>query len=213
MADIFDLFRKISKDSPSSTPITHLVVGLGNPGVRYQWTRHNAGFLALDALMERFGGRTDRSKFDALVGECVISGQRVLLMKPQTFMNSSGDAVGAAMHFYHLEPSKLLVLSDDISLDVGVLRVRKGGRDGGQRGLRSIIETIGSQDFPRIRIGVGHKPSPTYDLAEWVLSPFTIEQRDHLCEHTFPIVCDGVEKILAGDPDGAMQHCNGKGGL
>jgi PTH1 family peptidyl-tRNA hydrolase len=188
-------------------------VGLGNPGVRYQWTRHNAGFLAMDALATRFGGNPDRAKFEALVGETTIAGKRVLLMKPQTFMNASGDAVEAAMHFYKLEPSQLLVISDDISLDVGKLRVRKNGSAGGQKGLNSIIEAIGTQDFPRIRIGVGQKPSPDYDLADWVLSVFPPEHREHLVKHTFPLVCDGVEKILAGDFDGAMQHCNGKGGL
>ncbi|MBQ7339032.1 MAG: aminoacyl-tRNA hydrolase [Clostridia bacterium] len=213
MADIFDLFRKISKETPAATPISWLIVGLGNPGVRYQWTRHNAGFLAMDALVARHGGNPDRAKFDALVGETTIAGKRVLLMKPQTFMNASGDAVEAAMKFYKLAPSRLLVLSDDISLDVGKLRVRKSGSAGGQKGLNSIIEALGTQEFPRIRIGVGQKPSPDYDLADWVLSVFTPEQREHLQKNTFPLVCDGVEKLLSDDLDGAMQHCNGKGGI
>jgi PTH1 family peptidyl-tRNA hydrolase len=107
----------------------------------------------------------------------------------------------------------MIVLSDDIALDVGKLRVRKNGSAGGQKGLNSIIETLGSQEFSRIRIGVGQKPSPDYDLADWVLSLFSPEQREHLVKHTFPLVCDGVEKLLAGEPDAAMQHCNGKGGM
>lgn len=213
MADIFDLFRKISKESASAAPISHIIVGLGNPGIRYQWTRHNAGFLAMDAITAKYGGNPERAKFNALVGETTIAGKRVLLMKPQTFMNHSGDAVEAAMSFYKLSPAQLLVISDDISLDVGKLRVRKSGSAGGQKGLNSIIESLGTQDFARIRVGVGQKPSPDYDLADWVLSVFSPEQREHLQKNSFPYVVAGVEKILAGDLDGAMQHCNGKGGI
>lgn len=213
MADIFDLFRKISKESASAAPISHIIVGLGNPGIRYQWTRHNAGFLAMDAITAKYGGNPERAKFNALVGETTIAGKRVLLMKPQTFMNHSGDAVEAAMSFYKLSPAQLLVISDDISLDVGKLRVRKSGSAGGQKGLNSIIESLGTQDFARIRVGVGQKPSPDYDLADWVLSVFSSEQREHLQKNSFPYVVAGVEKILAGDLDGAMQHCNGKGGI
>ena len=213
MADIFELFRKISKESTSATPISYIVVGLGNPGIRYQWTRHNAGFLAMDAITAKYGGNPERAKFNALVGETTIAGKRVLLMKPQTFMNASGDAVEAAMSFYKLTPAQLLVISDDISLDVGKLRVRKSGSAGGQKGLNSIIESLGTQEFARIRIGVGQKPSPDYDLADWVLSVFSPEQREHLQKNSFPYVVAGVEKILSGDLDGAMQHCNGKGGI
>ena len=154
MADIFELFRKISKESTSATPISYIVVGLGNPGIRYQWTRHNAGFLAMDAITAKYGGNPERAKFNALVGETTIAGKRVLLMKPQTFMNASGDAVEAAMSFYKLTPAQLLVISDDISLDVGKLRVRKSGSAGGQKGLNSIIESLGTQEFARIRIGI-----------------------------------------------------------
>ena len=213
MADIFDLFRKISKEPASASPISYIVVGLGNPGIRYQWTRHNAGFLAMDAITAKYGGNPERAKFNALVGETTIAGKRVLLMKPQTFMNHSGDAVEAAMSFYKLSPAQLLVISDDISLDVGKLRVRKSGSAGGQKGLNSIIESLGTQEFARIRIGVGQKPSPDYDLADWVLSVFSPEQREHLQKNSFPYVVAGVEKILSGDLDGAMQHCNGKGGI
>ena len=213
MADIFDLFKKISTETATKEPISAMVVGLGNPGIRYQWTRHNAGFLAIDLLAERYGCRIDRSKFQALVGEATIAGKRVLLMKPQTFMNASGDAVYEAVRFYKLSMDQVIVISDDISLDVGKLRVRKNGSAGCQKGLNSIIETMGTQDFPRIRIGVGQKPSPDYDLADWVLSVFTPEQREHLVKSSFPLACDGVERLLKGDVDGAMQHCNGKGGM
>jgi PTH1 family peptidyl-tRNA hydrolase len=210
---IFDIFDQISREKQDRGPITHLIVGLGNPGKEYELTRHNAGFLAMDAITAKYGGNPERAKFNALVGETTIAGKRVLLMKPQTFMNASGDAVEAAMSFYKLTPAQLLVISDDISLDVGKLRVRKNGSAGGQKGLNSIIESLGTQDFARIRVGVGQKPSPDYDLADWVLSVFSPEQREHLQKNSFPYVVAGVEKILAGDLDGAMQHCNGKGGI
>lgn len=205
MADIFELFKKISKETPATSPIEGLIVGLGNPGVRYQWTRHNAGFLAMDALTAKFGGNPDRAKFDALVGETVIAGKRVLTMKPQTFMNASGDAVEAAMKFYKLEPSQLLVISDDISLDVGKLRVRKNGSAGGQKGLNSIIEALGTQEFPRIRIGVGQKPSPDYDLADWVLGVMPKCAAEAM-RARFPDVRCAVELMLAGKIDEAMNR-------
>ena len=212
MADIFDIFKRLeqNKSAASTQPITHLLVGLGNPGKQYSLTRHNAGFLCLDTVCEKYGCTTDRSKFNALVGEATIAGARVLVMRPQTYMNASGDAVAAAANFYRIEPARIIVCSDDVSLDVGGMRVRGKGSDGGQRGLRSIIDQLGTDAFPRIRFGVGKKPHPEYDMKDWVLSTFAPSELEKL-RSLFPIACEGVEHLIKGDLDGAMQICNRKG--
>ncbi len=208
MADIFELFRQISKKEDSgASPITHLVVGLGNPGDKYRFTRHNAGFLAVDYLAEQYGTRIDRIKFHALCGEAVIGGHRVLLMKPQTLMNASGLAVQEAAAFYKLSPEQILVISDDIAQDVGKMRIRRKGSAGGQKGLNDIITCMGTDAIPRLRMGVGKKPHPDYDLADWVLSELRAEDREKLFS-TFPTAKQGIEKLLDGDFDGAMQICN-----
>ena len=210
MSDIFDLFKKISKEkNEPQSPITHLIVGLGNPGKQYHHTRHNAGFLMMDYLSQRCGVNVDRVKFKALVGEATIGGKRVLLMKPQTFMNASGEAVQEAASFYKIPIQNVLVFSDDTSLDVGRVRVRRKGSDGGQRGLRSIIRIMDTEDFPRIRFGVGAKPHPDYDLADWVLSEFNKAEQEQLFA-SFEKAYDGMLRVLDGDVDGAMQVCNGK---
>ena len=211
MANIFDLFKQIEKkDSASeSGPVTALVVGLGNPGAQYTTTRHNAGFLALDYLCEAYGARIDRSRFKALVGEAQIGTHRVLLMKPQTFMNLSGEAVGEAARFYKLTPSRVIVLSDDISLEPGRLRVRRKGSAGGHNGLKSITQHLGTEEYPRIKIGVGQKPHPEYDLADWVLSDLGTEGLKQM-KDGFPTLSEGLKKLLDGDLEGAMQICNGK---
>ena len=210
MASIFDLFKQISKESSGgSGPVEYMVVGLGNPGSQYERTRHNAGFFAIDHLAEAYGVKIDRAKYKALVAETTISGKRVLLMKPQTFMNLSGEAVGEAARFYKLSAEQVIVLSDDISLEVGRLRVRRKGSDGGHNGLKSIQAHLGSDAYPRIKIGVGQKPHPDYELADWVLSNFSAEELQRLSEGA-DLLSKGVEKILAGDIDGAMQICNGK---
>ncbi len=212
MADIFDIFKKLeaNRTAAAAQPISHLLVGLGNPGKEYRLTRHNAGFLCMDAVCEKYACTTDRSKFKALVGEATIAGKRVLLMRPQTFMNCSGEAVAAAANFYHIEPANIIVLSDDVNLAVGGLRVRGKGSDGGQKGLRSIIAELGTDAFPRIRVGVGQKPHPDYDMADWVLSTFAPSELDKL-KTVFPIACDGIEQLLHGNLDAAMQVCNRKG--
>ncbi|MBQ7299329.1 MAG: aminoacyl-tRNA hydrolase, partial [Clostridia bacterium] len=179
MADIFDLFKKIeSAPASKSGQVSWLIVGLGNPGTENVRTRHNVGFAAIDALALSLGVKIDRAKYHALIGEGVIDGQRVILMKPQTFMNASGKAVAEAANFYKLNPDHILVFSDDISLAPGRLRVRKNGSAGGHNGLKSIIECIGSQEFPRIKIGVGQKPTPEYDLADWVLGKLPLADGD-----------------------------------
>lgn len=210
MANIFDLFKQISKgDSAPSGPVEFIVVGLGNPGSQYEHTRHNAGFLAMDHLASQYGARIDRAKFKALVGEATVAGKRVLFMKPQTFMNNSGEAVSEAARFYKLSAEQVIVLSDDISLDVGRLRVRRKGSAGGHNGLKSIQEHLGSDTYLRIKLGVGQKPHPDYDLVDWVLGNFHKDDLQKLGE-AFPFVGNGLERILAGDVDGAMQICNGK---
>ena len=209
MADIFELFKKISKnDTQSTTPITHIVVGLGNPGAKYANTRHNAGFMAVDYISGKLGIKVDRSKFESLVGEANISGKRVLVMKPQTFMNNSGNAVYDAANFYKIAPENIVVISDDVNLDVGRLRVRASGSAGGQKGLNDIIVQLGSDKIPRIRIGVGKKPHPEYDMADWVLGTFLENDRKAINE-AMPRVLSGLEKIVSGDIDSAMQICNG----
>ena len=208
MADIFDLFKKIEKPrETSSSPVTHLVVGLGNPGDKYLYTRHNAGFLTLDYAAEKLGVRIDRSRFKALCGEAVIGGKRVLLMKPQTFMNNSGEAVVEAMNFYKLPIENVTVICDDINLDPGKLRIRKKGSDGGQRGLRSIITLTGSDEFSRIRMGVGAKPHPDYDLADWVLGDIPKDQRETFFE-AMGRAYESLPLILNGETDKAMSKFN-----
>lgn len=211
MSNIFDIFKKIEseKQSAGATPITHIIVGLGNMGKEYENTRHNIGFCAIDYVARKCGASISKFKFDALVGEVVICGRRVLLMKPQTYMNASGKAVAPAASFYKIPTENIIVLSDDVNLDVGRMRVRKNGSDGGQKGLRSIINMLTTDNFPRIRIGVGKKPHPEYDLADWVLGNFSKEDKEVIGE-LFPTVYEGIEKILIGQTDAAIALCNAK---
>lgn len=209
MADIFELFKKISKtEAPSTTPITHIVVGLGNPGLKYANTRHNAGFIVMDHLAEKLGVKIDRSKFQSLVAEVTIKDKRVLLMQPQTFMNNSGYAVCEAANFYKIPAENIIVISDDVNLDVGRLRVRGSGSAGGQKGLNDIIVQMGTDKIPRIRVGVGKKPHPDYDMVNWVLGVFPEPDRKAI-DDLMPVVYEGIEKLLLGDTPGAMQICNG----
>ena len=157
-----------------------LVVGLGNPGLNYARTRHNVGFRAVDALAEKLGVKIDRAHFRGLTAQASAGGEKLLLLKPQTFMNDSGLSVMDAARFYKLPPERVLVLFDDISLPVGRLRIRADGSAGGHNGIKSIIQELGSQDFPRVKIGVGAKPNPEYDLAAWVLSTFSASEEKAL---------------------------------
>ena len=210
MADIFELFKRISsQENEKRAPITHIIVGLGNPGDKYYMTRHNAGFLAIDHIAEKHSVRINRSKFKALCAEATIGGKSVLLVKPQTYMNNSGEAVSEAASFYKIPAENVIVICDDVNFDVGVLRLRAKGSDGGQKGVRSITEHLGTEGFPRIKIGVGKKPHPDYDMVDWVLSEFGKEEKDKLFGR-FDTVHEGVEKILSGNFDTAMQICNTK---
>lgn len=208
MADIFDLFKQISKSNEhSATPISWLIVGLGNYGEKYRRTRHNAGFLAIDAFAQSHNTRIDRAKFHSLCSEMTLGNHRLLLMKPQTLMNASGLAVQEAAEFYKIPADHILVLSDDITQSPGLLRVRRKGSAGGHNGLKDIIACLGTDAFPRIRLGVGEKPHPDYDLASWVLSEFSSAEMESLTS-TFPTVEEGIQKILDGNFDNAMQICN-----
>ena len=210
MANIFDLFKQISSgDNTKNAPVEYIIVGLGNPGKQYENTRHNAGFLAIDYIAEKKGVKIDRAKFEGLTAVTEICGKGVLLLKPQIYMNNSGQSVEAAASFYKVAPQNVIVLSDDVNLDVARLRVRKSGSAGGQKGLADIITYLGTEDIPRLRIGVGKKPHPEFDMKDWVLSRFTSGDMQALAE-AYPRVLVGIEKMLAGDFDGAMQLCNGK---
>ena len=159
---------------------TWLIVGLGNPGREYEKTRHNAGFRALDILADKLGCKVDKAKFQGMYGQVTCKGRKLLLLKPQTFMNLSGRSVLQLSAFFHVPPQNIIVLFDDISLELGRLRIRKDGSAGGHNGIKSIIAELGSQDFPRVKIGVGAKPHPDFDLADWVLSAFTAQEEKAL---------------------------------
>ena len=202
MSSIFDLFKKI--ETPSVGPITHIVVGLGNPGKEYEGTRHNAGFVILDAIAAKHGARIDRARFRALTGEAQIGEKRVLLLKPQTFMNLSGEAVQEALAFYKIPPENLIVLCDDISFDAGVVRIRRRGSHGGHNGLRNIAAMIGSEEYPRIKLGVGKKPRPDYDLVDWVLGKMPPADCEALAARAEDADA-AVALILQGKIDEAMN--------
>lgn len=203
--NMINLFGK--KTAAQGGAVEYIVAGLGNPGKQYENTRHNAGFIALDKLADKYNCNVSKMKYKALIGDCTIAGKRTLLMKPQTFMNLSGEAVVQAMSFYKIPPENVIVLFDDISLDVGRIRIRRKGSDGGQKGMRSIIELSGSSLFPRVKIGIGEKPNPNWQLADWVLSRFTAAEREALDKVT-DNACGAVEYIIAGNIDKAMADFN-----
>ncbi|MDO5547820.1 MAG: aminoacyl-tRNA hydrolase [Eubacteriales bacterium] len=207
---IFDLFAKLDaeKQAKAAQPIEWLVVGLGNPGLKYVNTRHNTGFRVMDALCREHHVTCDRSRFQALTGEAVLGGKRVLLVKPQTFMNLSGAAVHEAASFYKIPPERILVIFDDISLPVGTLRIRPKGSAGGQNGVKDIIAQLGSQDFPRIKVGIGGKPHPDYDLADWVLSTIRPDELEDMEDAVHRAVLAVSELIQHGVPS-ATQKFNG----
>lgn len=206
---IFDKFKEIAKASEavSGKPIEYLIVGLGNPGLQYEKTRHNAGFMVIDALAERLGISISKYKFKAKLAEAEISGKRCLVMKPETYMNNSGQAVAEAMNFYKLDIDHVIIVYDDISLEPGLIRIRRKGSDGGHNGIKSIIALTGEDKFPRIKMGVGKKPHPKFDLADWVLSRFKDndqEKIDDACHKA----CDSLELIVKGNIDEAMNKFN-----
>ena len=203
MSNIFDLFKRIERPV-DTTPVSFIIAGLGNPGREYEKTRHNIGFLSIDYIAEKLGVRIDRAKFHALTAEAKIGEARVLLMKPQTYMNNSGVAISEAASFYKITPERVLILHDEISFDPGMVRIRRKGSAGGHNGLKSIIAHLSSEEFSRIKIGVGKKPSPEYDLADFVLGRFSKDDLD-LIEKRYADLYSACELIVAGKIDDAMQ--------
>ena len=187
--------------------VEYLIVGLGNPDKKYENTRHNCGWMAIDHLADKLGCKVNKIKFKSFVGECRINNKRAMLMKPTTYMNNSGQAVVEAMNFYKLPPENVIVIFDDISLDVGKMRIRQKGSDGGQKGMRSIIYLSGKDTFPRIKIGIGAKPNPDWDLADWVLMRFSKDE-GKLLEEMFDNAADAIALMVDGKIDRAMNLYN-----
>lgn len=188
-------------------PVEWLVVGLGNPGPKYEWTRHNMGFLVIDELAEREKIPVQKLKYRALTNTAVIGGQSVLLMKPTTYMNLSGESVGEAARFYKIPPERVLVISDDVALPQGKLRIRRSGSAGGHNGLKSIIQHLGTDQFPRLKIGVGGKPHPDYDMADWVLGKLQGEDKKAMDE-AVRRAADAIECLLRDGIEKAMNKYN-----
>jgi PTH1 family peptidyl-tRNA hydrolase len=184
-----------------------LVAGLGNPGLQYENTRHNAGFMAVDAMADDLGFEFNKNKYDALIGECKIGDNRVLVIKPQTYMNNSGKAVQKISAFYKIPNDRIIVLHDDISFDIGVLRTRRKGSDGGQKGLRDIIELLGTDEIIRIKIGVGKKPSNGTDTVNWVLGKFPLDSVEDL-KKALERAVKAVKEIVLRGIDSAMNKYN-----
>lgn len=200
------LFKRNPQSLSGGAP-EFLVVGLGNPDKKYAFTRHNSGFLCVDMLAEKYGFAVKKLKFKSLLGDAEIGGHRCLVLKPQTYMNLSGEAVRDAAQFYKIPPERIVVLFDDISLDVGKIRIRRKGTDGGHNGIKNIIYHLNSDRFPRIKIGVGKKPHPDYDLADWVLSEFKKDEEAPL-KTALENACAALELMLDGKIDDAMNQYN-----
>ncbi len=193
--------------SKFSASVDFMVVGLGNPDKKYERTRHNTGFIALDYIADKRNFKINRLKFKSLVGEATVGSHKVLFLKPSTYMNNSGQAVVEAMNFYKLKPQQVIIIFDDISLDVGKMRIRSKGSDGGQKGMRSIIYLSGSDEFPRIKIGIGQKPNPNWELADWVLSKFSdneLKEIEKMADNTN----NALELIMDNNISKAMNLYN-----
>lgn len=191
---------------PAGTP-EFIVVGLGNPGSKYEATRHNTGFIFMDMLADKYGIKVNKIKFKAVTAITDINDHKCLLLKPQTFMNESGQSIREAASFYKIPPEKVIVVFDDISLDCGKMRIRRKGSDGGHNGIKSIIYQLNSDEFPRVKIGVGKKPHPDYDLADWVLSNFSKDELKLMRDAAEKAV-GAVELMVNGEIDAAMSKYN-----
>ncbi len=204
-----NIFKKLKSNHSTIkvNPIEYIIVGLGNPEPKYDKTRHNAGFIAIDALCEKYNEKPTRSKFKSLCCEINISGKRCMILKPLTYMNNSGEAIAEALNFYKINPEKVLVIFDDISLEPDQLRIRRKGTHGGHNGIKSIINLTGTENFPRIKIGVGKKPHPEYNLANWVLSSFTEDEYKQI-KLTSEKAVNSIELIVKGEIDKAMNNYN-----
>ena len=202
---MFNRFKKTASVSVGTPEF--IVVGLGNPGNKYTYTRHNSGFLCLDMLSQKLNFKIDRLKFKSLVCDTKINGHRCIVMKPQTFMNNSGEAIRECANFYKIPAERVIVIYDDISLDVGKLRIRRKGTDGGHNGIKSIIYHLNSDQFPRIKLGCGKKPHPDYDLIDWVISEFKKDELKAL-EPALENACKALELMLDNQIDKAMNLYN-----
>ena len=202
------MFGRFKKKTYASvgTP-EFIVVGLGNPDRKYTLTRHNSGFLCIDMLSEKLNFRVDKLKFKSLIADTTIGGHRCIVMKPQTYMNNSGEAIRECANFYKISPENIIVIYDDISLDVGKLRIRRKGTDGGHNGIKSIIYHLNNDQFPRIKVGCGKKPHPDYNLADWVLSEFKKDEQKAL-EPALENACKAIELLLYNQIDKAMNLYN-----
>lgn len=185
-----------------------LIVGLGNPGKQYENTRHNCGFRAIDILAEKLGCKIDKGKFQGLYGQTSVSGKKLFLLKPQTYMNLSGRSVLQLSSYYHIPPQRIIVMFDDISLEPGRLRIRADGSAGGHNGIKSIIGELGSQEFPRVKIGVGAKPHAEQDLADWVLSSFSASEEKSL-KAALEQAADAAIYIMENGVPSAANRYNG----
>lgn len=206
MADIFDIFKRITKNTGEAKPVSHLVVGLGNPGEKYAMTRHNAGFMAMSYLSQKENIEINRLRFKALTKDVYIDGIRTLLMLPQTYMNNSGEAVSEAAKYYKIPAENIIVISDDVNLAVGKMRIRLKGSSGGQKGLGSIIECLGTENFPRIRLGVGAKPEGV-DMVDWVLGKIPKADQEEFYK-TVENCYEAVKLLLATESQKAMSKFN-----
>ena len=187
--------------------VTWLVVFLGNPGLKYEWTRHNAGFMAAEAFAKAHQVSINRARFRALTAIYELGGEKLLLMKPQTYMNLSGEAAAQAVRFYKIPPQHVLVVSDETALPIGKIRIRTKGSAGGHNGLKSLIACLGTEDFPRIRLGVGAPPHPDYDMADWVLSSFRNQDAEDMAAAAVR-AAEAVECYILRGPERAMNLYN-----
>ncbi len=194
------LFDKFKKER-------YMIVGLGNPGAKYDKTRHNAGFMALDILEEEFGAKPFGNQKSATLTRANFEGMEIIFVRPLTFMNLSGRAVNEVGSYYKIPPERIIAIADDISMDVGRMRIRDKGSDGGHNGLKDILRVLGNQNLMRIKIGVGQKPHPDYDLADWVLSKFTKEDLEKL-KPALESVPGAVKLLLRGDLSAAQNRFN-----
>lgn len=205
---IFDVFDRISQNTTvQSGKPEYVIAGLGNPGMQYDNTRHNAGFNVLDLLASQYNTEINRLRFKGKTADVNINGVNCLFLKPTTYMNNSGESVVQALEFYKIDVTKLIVVCDDISLDCGKIRIRRKGSHGGHNGLRSIIDLTGRDDFQRIKIGVGKKPHPDYDLAKWVLGKFGKEDTEKM-KVSAENACESIKLMVQGKTDEAMNKYN-----
>lgn len=206
---IADIFKKLESERTPAPQgaVEYIICGLGNPGTQYEGTRHNIGFMTIDTLCDKYKLDCKKLRFKSLTCDAMISGKRCLIMKPTTFMNNSGEAVTEAMSFYKIPPERTIIVFDDISLEPGKLRIRRKGSDGGHNGIKSIIYLSGSDMFPRIKMGIGAKPHPDYNLADWVLGHFKKEQAEAL-ETAMDNAVSSIELMVGGKMNEAMNKFN-----